>query len=363
MRTTFIFFIYTIGLGSFLLGKAQSIKPANDSVKNSSAWIIKNRVVPPPSAVSKELNLSISSIPQPDYTTRQYVPKNQAEWKTIQNALAKQEVLNVTEMAQKLNVTVEQKTIGGVSVYHIDPKTGPGVLGKVVFIHIHGGAYVFSAGKAGIREGILLATLLKMPVLSVDYKMPPDHPYPAALDDVIGAYKGLLDMYPTYKVVIGGTSAGGGLTMAAILRMKELKLKLPNAVFLGTPWSDLTKTGDSYYINEGIDRSLVTNDGFLESAAKLYGNGISLKDPYLSPIYGDLSGFPPTFLVTGTRDLFLSNTVRTHRKLRDVGTEADLVVIEGMSHGDYMLLPDVPESQSVFRDLNNFLKKYLSARP
>ena len=118
----------------------------------------------------------------------------------------------------------------------------------------------------------------------------------------------------------------------------------------------MTKTGDSYYINDGIDRNLVTYDGILEESAKLYADGRDLKDPYLSPIYGDLSGFPPTFLLSGTRDLFLSNTVRAHRKLRDSGGQAELVIIEGMSHGDYLAAFNAPESMAAFNDLSKFLK-------
>ena len=100
----------------------------------------------------------------------------------------------------------------------------------------------------------------------------------------------------------------------------------------GTPWSDLTKTGDSYFTNEFVDNVLGSYDGDLEAAAKLYAGTHELKEPLLSPIYGDLSGFPPTVLLSGTRDLFLSNTVRVHQKLLQSGVHADLLVFEGQSH-------------------------------
>lgn len=148
--------------------------------------------------------------------------------------------------------------------------------------------------------------------------------------------------------------------MATILKLKEKGVKLPNALFAGTPWTDLTKTGDSYYINDGIDRLLICYEGLLEEGAKLYTNGKDLKEPLISPVYGDLSGFPPTMLVSGTRDLFLSNTVRAHRKLRNSGVEADLVVIEGLSHGDYLFAADSQESFDVFADLSHFLSAHMS---
>lgn len=352
------FFIVFLLIGVTSISKAQPTKSVHDSVSHITSWVIKNRSIPEPATASKILKNSITSIPQPDYNSHQYVPENNAAWKALQKFSDEAETLRATEMAKKLTVTIQQKVLNGIPVHNVNPGEVSGAFSKAIFFHIHGGAYILFAGKAGLTEGIYHAAFLKIPTISVDYRMPPDHPYPAAIEDVIAAYKGILTMYPNHKLVIGGGSAGGGLTMAAVLKMKELKLKLPDAVFLGTPWADLTKTGDSYHINEGIDRTLVTNDGLLDGSAKLYANGHDLKDPYLSPIYGDLSGFPPTFLVTGTRDLFLSNTVRTHRKLRDAGTVADLVVIEGMSHADYYLLPDAPESMSVFKDLSNFLKTH-----
>ena len=121
---------------------------------------------------------------------------------------------------------------------------------------------------------------------------------------------------------------------------------MPGAIAPGTPWSDMTKTGDTYFANEMVDNVLVSNDGWLADAANLYANGHDLKDPMLSPVYGDLHGFPPTILTSGTRDLFLSNTVRVHRKLRAAGVVADLMVFEGQSHAQYLFVPDAPEGRS-----------------
>src|SRR5207248_1014202 len=133
------------------------------------------------------------------------------------------------------------------------------------------------------------------------------------------------------NMAICGTSTGGGMTLAMILRAKQENLTLPAAIAPGTPWSDLTETGDTYKTNEWLDNILVSYNGYLTHAAQLYANGHDLKDPQLSPIYGEFRGFPPAILISGTRDLFLSNTVRTHRKLPQAGVEAQLEVFEGMS--------------------------------
>jgi len=149
------------------------------------------------------------------------------------------------------------------------------------------------------------------------------------------------------------------MTLALMLRAKREGVPLPAAIAPGTPWSDLTETGDSYKANEWLDNVLVSYDGYLTRAARLYAAGHDLRDPQLSPIYGDLRGLPPTILTTGTRDLFLSNTVRTHRKLRQAGVEASLQVFEGMSHAQYLFNPDAPETREAFTEIAGFLDKHL----
>jgi alpha/beta hydrolase fold len=119
---------------------------------------------------------------------------------------------------------------------------------------------------------------------------------------------------------------------ALILRAREGNLPLPAAIAIGTPWADLTETGDTFETNEWLDNIIVSYRGYLNRAARLYADGNDLKDPHLSPIYGDFHGFPPTVLTSATRDLLLSLTVLTHRKLRRSNVEAELNVFEGMSH-------------------------------
>ena len=134
---------------------------------------------------------------------------------------------------------------------------------------------------------------------------------------------------------------------------------LPAAIAPGTPWSDMTDRGDTYKTNEWLDNILISYDGYLTHAARLYANGHDLRDPQLSPIYGDFHGFPPAILTSGTRDLFLSNTVRTHRKLRQAGVEAELQVFEGMSHAQYLLDPYAPETKEAFTEIARFFDVHL----
>ncbi len=120
-----------------------------------------------------------------------------------------------------------------------------------------------------------------------------------------------------------------------------------------SPWSDLTETGDSYQANEWIDNVLVSYKGYLGRAALLYAHGRNLRDPELSPIYGNVVGFPPAILIAGTRDLFLSNAVRMHRKLRSAGLRAELHVWEGMPHAGFG--GAAPEDHEVSRELQAFI--------
>ncbi len=201
-----------------------------------------------------------------------------------------------------------------------------------------------------------MAGRIQARVWSVDYRMPPDHQYPAALDDCLAAYRALLRERKPSEIVIGGGSAGGNLAAATVLRARDEGLPLPAAVFLGTPELDLTESGDSFQTNLGVDTIL---RGSLMYDSLLYAGGHDLSHPYLSPLFGDFSkGFPPTFLSTGTRDLFLSNTVRMHRKLRNAGISAELHVEEAGPHGGFSM---APEGEEMNRELRRFLREHWAA--
>ena len=190
--------------------------------------------------------------------------------------------------------------------------------------------------------------------------MPPEAYFPAALDDVVAAWKAALTIEDPKRMAVFGTSAGGALTLALILRAKQEGLPLPAAIAPGTPMSDVTQTGDTFYTNELLDNVLVSRDGMCDAAVRFYANGHNLADPLLSPVYGDLSGFPPAILISGTRDLLLSNTVRVHRKLRQANVEADLHVYEGQSHAHYLFNDAAPETRDVFQEIARFFDRHLA---
>jgi len=323
-------------------------------------WEIGAFKLPAPAGASDVLADSIRMTPEPDVEAiQQLIPGSEAEWVAAVEESNERNRANVPMLADQLSVTFEEEHIGGVGAFRVAPPEIDRRHKDHLFVCVHGGAYVLNAGAAGLPEAMLIAARTKMPVLSIDYRMPPQHPFPAALDDVVAVWEHVLASHSATSVALGGVSAGGGLILAAVSKLIEGGHQTPRALYAVTPWTDLTRTGDSYYTNEGVDRLLVTYDGILASAARLYSGSHDPTDPLISPIYGDFTGFPPTFLVTGTRDLFLSNTVRTHTKLRAAGATADLLVFEGVSHGDYAAEATSPESLLTYAELNSFLLQHL----
>ncbi len=287
-------------------------------------------------------------------------PPDAAGWRAIVDKLAEATLPGLARARAALDVTIEPTTIGGVKGFILTPREIPAAHRGQVIYNIHGGGYVYGPGESGTAEAMLMAAYGGYKVIAVDYRMPPDAPYPAAMDDADAGYRAVIAGTDPKKVAVVGTSTGGGMTLALMLRLKGEGVALPGAIAPGTPWSDMTETGDTYKTNEWVDNVLVSYSGYLAHAAQLYAAGHDLKDPQLSPIYGDFHGLPPTILTSGTRDLFLSNTVRTQQKLREAGVVQELQVYEGISHAQYLFDPQAPLTREVFGEITRFLDAHLA---
>ena len=271
-------------------------------------------------------------------------------WRSMVRASDEILVASMNARIGHLRSRIETASVDGVPVFIVIPEGVADGDDQPVYLNIHGGGFVMGGGEACRAMAQFSAAQVQLPTWSVDYRMPPDHPYPAALDDCLAAYRGLLDVREPKHIVVGGGSAGGNLAAALVLRVRDEGLPLPAALILQTPELDLTESGDTFHTNLGIDSVLTSS---LADSIALYARDHNLLDPYLSPLFGDLvPPFPPTFLQTGTRDLFLSNTVRMHRKLRSGGVHAELHVFEAMPHGGFF---GAPEDEELAEELRRFL--------
>ncbi len=245
-------------------------------------------------------------------------------------------------------VRAEQVTreIDGVTVYVVTPLECDD---DRIVLDLHGGALILMGGAACAAMTVMAAGRSGLPTWGVDYRMPPNHPYPAALNDCMSVYRALLAMRDPSRIVVNGGSAGGNLAAALVVRARDEGIPLPAAVILNTPEVDLTESGDSFSTNLGVDTVLSP----LRVVNELYAAGHDLAHPYLSPLFADLTGFPPTLLTTGTRDLFLSNTVRMHRALRRAGVPAELHVLEAAPHGGF--LGAAPEDAEIASETRRFI--------
>jgi acetyl esterase/lipase len=313
------------------------------------------RSISVPHDVSPQLQKIIS---RPVSTSAPSVPKTTEEWKKFIRARDTEEEKGIPDLEKQFHVRVRSGTIAGVHIYHVTPESILDANRGRLLMHVHGGAYVLFGGLAATGEAILVAHYTRMETVSVDYRMPPDFPFPSAVDDSVAVWRELIKIHNPRSMALFGTSAGGGLTLATVLKLKELGVPLPGALMAGTPWADLSKTGDTEFTNEYIDNVLVRYDGELAAEARLYAGSHDLKEPLLSPVYGDLKGFPPTVLLSGTRDLFLSDTVRVHQKLLRAGVDAQLLVFEGESHAQY-LEHQTPESAAALTEVAQFLVRHL----
>ena len=290
---------------------------------------------------------------------KQTVPVDAASWRELVQQRNAQQKKKIKKMRKQLDVSVELLDIAGVTVRKLTPKVLSPHFANHVYLDVHGGAYVFFGGLSSIEEGLLIASRLGIVVFSVDYSMPPNEPSPAALSDLKAVYLSLLDDPEGRRILIGGTSAGAGLVLALVQSLVKKNINLPSAIYTGTPWVDLTQAGDSREVNEGADRVLVTYEGLLQSAASLYAGDTELSHPSVSPIYGEFFTFPPVFIVSGTRDLFLSDAVRLHRKIRDFNGTSKLEIVEGMSHAEYLIAYETPESYMTYNELRTFFLQHL----
>ena len=281
------------------------------------------RVIPMPSTISPEAQKWLDSLAH-----QKYGPQTLAERRASTD---KWRAEDSAEARKLFPVNIEEKMIGGVRTDVITPLETPEANPARVLINLHGGG--FNSDSGSLIEGVPIAHLAKMEVVSVYYRLAPENPFPAAIDDVVAVYKELLKDHKPQNIGIFGTSAGAILTAEVAVKLKQSGLPLPAALGLFSVLGDFSRPGDSQNIFalNGFPGDLSPQDPN-KPLSNEYAPNTDPKDPILSPNYADLHGMPPSLLVTSTRDILLSNTTLLHLALLRAGNDAQLLVFEALPH-------------------------------
>ncbi len=202
---------------------------------------------------------------------------------------------------------------------------------KYVILYCHGGGYSTGSSIYARTLTTKLAMSTSMDVLSFDYRLAPEHPYPAATDDAMTVWNYLMLLgYGARDIIVAGDSAGGNLALSLTLKLKSEGRLLPRGLVLMSPWTDLTSSGRSHKTRADIDP--VLDDAYIEEMINNYANGEDLKDPLISPLYGSYDGFPPTYIQVGDNEILLNDSTLLHKKMVKANVSVKIDVFKGMWH-------------------------------
>lgn len=256
-------------------------------------------------------------------------------------------------VAAKLPVRIE--SIGGVAVERHD---GPSLGGSGLLLFAHGGAYVTGSPMTHRSMAAQIAAAAALPLLSVDYRLAPEWPFPAGRDDVVAVYAALVGAGETAIGLIGD-SAGGGVMMQAALAIRDAGLPPPAAIAVLSPWVDLACRGTSHETRRDADRML-SMQGLLLDAGRYVG-GLSATDPSLSVIDADLEGLPPLLIQTGEQEVLADDALLLAQTLEKAGVPVELQIWEGMTHVWYGFRGILPEADQAMQQLGAFLRARMAS--
>jgi monoterpene epsilon-lactone hydrolase len=254
------------------------------------------------------------------------------------------------------NITTTK--LGDINILDVKPK-GWSDNGKVL-IYVHGGGYTLLGANSTLANAAVVANATGLRVISVDYSLAPLSKWNQTTDEVVSVVQALRDQgYSLNDIGMYGDSAGGGLVGGSVLKMRDEGLGMPAALVLWSPWTDVTRIGDTYTTLRNADPFL-SEATMLENMANAYAHPSDQKNPYVSPVYGNFSsGFPPTLIQGGTKELILSDFVRLYQALDQAGIPVKLDIYEGMPHAFQASFQNTTESDLAISKTSNFLREYL----
>lgn len=336
MKNRFIGTLAAISL-ALPIAAAQSNSASQDSATfDADHTAHLTRVVPMPNTISPEAQQWLASL---EHSTAG--PESLAERRARTD---KWRAEDSAEARKLYPVNVEEATLAGVRTDIITPLAMPDTHSSRVLINLHGGG--FNSDSGSLIEGVPIANLAKVKVVSVYYRLAPENPFPAAVDDVVAVYKELLKTYKPANIGIFGTSAGAILTAEVAVKLKQLGLPLPAALGMFSTLADFSRVGDSRQLFTLNGFPGVMNPTYPKNLDDQYVGKNDRHDPVLSPLFADLHGWPPSLLVSSTRDILLSDTSTFHRALLQAGDDAQLVVFEALPHAFWyhFQLPETKEA-------------------
>ena len=225
-----------------------------------------------------------------------------------------------------------------------------------VILYLHGGAFIFGSPVSYRSRAMRLSYRCDAEVFVPDYRLAPEHPYPAALDDALAAFRLVRRLRKGMPTFVAGDSAGGGLCLSLLLTLRDLGLDMPDGSFLFSPWTDLTVSGRSIETNAGKDLWLTRKH--LETWARYYVGRSDSLSPYLSPVFADLSALPPLLLLAGENEILLDDAVRVRDAATSVGTEVRVHIGSGMQHDWPLTLPWLEESRLAWKSIRGFVDEH-----
>lgn len=254
------------------------------------------------------------------------------------------------------NITATK--FGDINILDVKPK-GWSDNGKAL-IYVHGGGYTLLGANSTLANAAVVADATGLRVMSVDYGLAPLSKWNQTTDEVVSVVQALRDQgYSLDDIGMYGDSAGGGLVAGSVLKMRDEGLGMPAALVLWSPWTDVTRIGDTYTTLRDADPFL-SEVTMLENMANAYANTSDQKNPYVSPVYGNFSsGFPPTLIQGGTKEMLLSDFVRLYQALDQAGIPVKLDIYEGMPHAFQASFQNTTESDLAISKTSNFLREYL----
>ena len=304
-----------------------------------------------PSTISNEAAAFIQAV-----EPMEAAPTTTEEWQAAWEANEADVAPAAQEAMARYPADIETLKIAGYEHLLITPETYEAENERRLIVYVHGGAHTFFSPESTVISSLPAAHHARTKVLAVRYPMAWQDPHPASRDVVVAVYRKIIETYAQRHMAMYGDSAGGAALMSAVLKLRADGSPLPAVLGLISPWADITKTGDSMTLLEGAD-PILHYDRNLKASAEIYGAGQDLEDPSISPLYADYDvGFPPSYISTGTRDLFLSHCARLQRKLIDAGIENQLVVYEGMWHVFQGFR--IPEEEAAWRDMVTFFERH-----